>query len=609
MALLIGTSGHVDHGKTSLIRALTGTETDRLPEEARRGMTIDIGFARIALPGFPEVSIVDVPGHERFLSNMLVGALGIDVALLCVAANEAVMPQTREHLQILDLLPVAHLVVALTKSDLADEDQVELATLDIHALLAETRFAGSPVVPVSSATGAGLDDLRAALTLAVAQGAKVAEGPWYLPIDRCFSVKGHGLVVTGTLMQGRVAAGTEAVVQPGGGVVRVKSVQGHGSVRPSAERGQRTGLNLVGPAAKGIERGQTVGSVGTVLESTVVDAEIRWLQRPPHARRVRVSIGADEAVAKVFHHDQEPKVSQLRFERTVAVVRGQPLIVRDYSPPRLLGGGTVLVPIAEPRKKSALPPTLAANDGILGALAQHPEGLEAGELARNLGTLASTLGEELRRLEVDGKIVRAGTRWLTFQGLENLGERIGNTLANLHDRFPERAAFDREQALRASGADLPRKVLDAVISRMVKTGHVQVRGAQIGLTGRGPRLNPRQREMLDRIVGALDSSGASVPDEQGLAEALRVPVQTVAEMIKVGIAAGELVRIADGIVYSVNGVSAIADRAATSLRGNGFAASEFRDAIGTSRRWAIPLLEHFDATGVTLRQGDLRVFR
>ncbi|MGE3127079.1 MAG: selenocysteine-specific translation elongation factor [Fimbriimonadaceae bacterium] len=609
MAKLIGTSGHVDHGKTSLIRALTGIDADRLPEEARRGMTIDIGFARITLPGFPEVSIVDVPGHERFLSNMLVGALGIDLALLCVAADEAVMPQTREHLQILDLLPVTELVVALTKADLADQEQRELATLEVQEMLNTTRFAGAPIVPVSAETGEGLDELRAALVSMLSQGDDGGEGTWYLPIDRCFTVKGHGLVVTGTLMRGRVFQGDEAVVQPGGETVRVKAIHGHGTEKTEAEKGQRTGLNLVGPGAKHLERGRTVGSPGTVLETSVMDVEVRWLKRPAHARRVRVSIGADEAVAKAFHSDPDPDVVQLRLERPVAAVRGQPLIIRDYSPPVLLGGGSVLLPVAEQRRKSAAPPRVSQSEGVTEILEGRVEGLESGELARLLGTVPAALGDELSRLESAGEIVRAGSRWFTSQDFEELCEEAARALARLHGRFPERAAFDREQLLRELGAPLPRKVLDPVLSRMVKAGSVQLRGAQIGLTGHGPQLNPRQREMLDRIVAELDSLGASVPDPQGLADSLRVPVQTVTEMTKVGIAAGELVRIGDGIVYSVNGVQALADQARLVLGERGFAASDFRDALGTSRRWAIPLLEHFDATGITLRQGDKRVFR
>lgn len=608
MPRLIGTSGHVDHGKTSLIKALTGIDADRLPEEARRGMTIDIGFAVVSLEGFPEVSIVDVPGHERFLSNMLVGALGVDVALLCVAADESVMRQTREHLQILDLLPVSELVVAVTKCDLADEDMRSLVRAEVESLLEPTRFAGAAIVEVSAQTGLGLDQLRKALADALGRRGGDSEGPWYLPIDRCFTVKGHGTVVTGTLMRGRVEAGAEAEVQPGGGTLRIKAIHGHGSEKRSAEKGQRTGLNLVGPDTKGLCRGQTIGAPGTVHESRALDATVRWLKRPAHARRVRVSIGADEAIARAFLSDADPAAVQLRFERPVAAVRGQPLIVRDYSPPELLGGGSVVVPVAVPRRKSQAPPPVSGVEGALAVLGQASEGLEPGELGRLLGSAPAALAKELASLEESGEAVLVGTRWFTSSGLERLCDEAEGALGRLHDRFPESASFDRELVLREARAQLPRKVLDAVLARMVKAGRVQLRGAQVCLTGRGPRLNPRQREMLDRIVKELDAAGASVPDEQGLADSIRVPRQTVAEMTKVGIAAGELVRIAEGIVFSVGGLRSIVERARATLPG-GFTASEFRDALETSRRFAIPLLEHFDATGVTLRQGDRRVFR
>ena len=278
MARLIGTAGHVDHGKTTLIRALTGIDADRLPEEKRRGMTIDIGFAYIELPGVGRVSIVDVPGHERFLTNMLVGALGVDVALLCVAADESVMQQTREHLQILELLPVERLVVALTRADLADDETREIARAEVEELVAASRFEEAPILEVSAVTGVGMDALRQALADALTGTETTTSGPWYLPIDRAFAVKGHGAVVTGTLHQGTVRVGDRAIIEPGHHEVRVRAIHSHDETLEACEPGRRTALNLGGIKLEEVRRGLSVGGVGLVFAFFLVGVSVVGLR-------------------------------------------------------------------------------------------------------------------------------------------------------------------------------------------------------------------------------------------------------------------------------------------------------------------------------------------
>jgi selenocysteine-specific elongation factor len=265
MAKLIGTAGHVDHGKTTLIHALTGIDADRLPEEKRRGMTIDVGFAYLDFPEIGRVSIVDVPGHEKFIHNMLVGAHAIDVALLCVSADAGVMPQTREHFEILRLLPVDQMVVAMTRADLADEDTRSLVQLDIEELLGGTRFEGSPIVSVSAISGEGLDVLRNQLWEALGRTVAAEDGHWYLPIDRVFGVKGHGCVVTGTLSQGTVKVGDQAVIEPGQIEVRVRSLHSHDNALQTSERGKRTAINLGGIKLEDVHRGMVVGAPGLRL--------------------------------------------------------------------------------------------------------------------------------------------------------------------------------------------------------------------------------------------------------------------------------------------------------------------------------------------------------
>jgi selenocysteine-specific elongation factor len=387
MAKLIGTAGHIDHGKTTLIRALTGIDADRLPEEKARGMTIDIGFAYLDLPEHGRVSIVDVPGHEKFLRNMLVGALGIDVALLCVSADEGVMPQTREHLQILLLLPVQQLVVALTRCDLADADTLALAAEDVNALLEPTRFKGAPIIPVSALQMQGIDALRSELLRALSSrmsGSTDSAEPWYLPIDRAFSVKGHGCVATGTLAQGIVRAGDIAFLEPGHVEVRVRAIHSHGDALEAIEKGRRTALNLSGVRLEDVHRGMALGAPGALFETQVFDAKMHWLETPKHASRVRVSIGSEEAIAKVYV-GADPEVVQFRCEASMACAMNQPLIVRQYSPPGLMGGGRVVVPQGRIRKKGEVATVIKASDpmeAVVQAIGDSIQGMSTEEICQ-----------------------------------------------------------------------------------------------------------------------------------------------------------------------------------------------------------------------------------
>ncbi|HWA83840.1 MAG TPA: selenocysteine-specific translation elongation factor, partial [Fimbriimonadaceae bacterium] len=418
MAKLIGTAGHVDHGKTTLIQALTGIDADRLPEEKRRGMTIDIGFAYIDLPEFGRVSIVDVPGHERFLTNMLVGALGIDVALLCVAADESVMPQTREHVQILDLLPVERMVVALTRSDLADETTREIAKAEVEELLAPTRFKVAPIVEVSAQTGAGIPELRQALVEALRASAPegLKDAPWYLPIDRVFTVKGHGAVVTGTLAQGEVRVGGKAYIQPENLEVRVRALHSHGVAIESGEPGRRIAINLSGVKEEDLRRGQAVGAPGALFSTDCFDAKMRWATPVKHGSRVRVSIGAEEAIGRVFLNDFDPELAQIRLESRIAAALDQPLILRRYSPPDVLGGGRILIPQAKRRKKGEeIRGARPARDeeAILGVVGTSPDGIATEEVCRLVGKSQQTLGKPFENLLAQGKVHGFAGLWFS----------------------------------------------------------------------------------------------------------------------------------------------------------------------------------------------------
>ncbi|MCW5942850.1 MAG: selenocysteine-specific translation elongation factor [Fimbriimonadaceae bacterium] len=611
MARLIGTAGHVDHGKTTLLKALTGIDADRLPEEKQRGLTIDIGFAYLDLPGYGRVSIVDVPGHERFVTNMLVGALGIDVGLLCVAADEGAMPQTLEHLEILEVLPVERLVVALTRSDLADGELRGLVRQDVEELVGSSRFGTVPVVEVSATTGEGIERLRDVLAEALSGPEAVRSGPWYLPIDRAFAVKGHGTVVTGTLARGTMRVGEAAILEPGHTETRVRGLQCHDEPVSEAEYGRRVAVNLGGVKLENVYRGMAVGEPGALFETTMFDARVRWRREPKHGQRVRVSLGAAEAIGKVFLADAEPDLVQLRLESSVACALDQPLVVRRYSPPDLLGGGRVVVPVATKRRRTEVlvQPKDEQGDayGVLTIVEGMKIGVETAEVCRLLGKTPQTLGPVFESLLGEGRLVGFAGLWLTPEAYDRCAARLLNALRPLHDLNPTKAYVPRERAVLAAGLMWAGKPLDRIVARLVAEGRVYAQGTGLRHPEFRLRLNARQRELLTRVTELLDEAGVNVPPPPELAKRAGVPPQAVEEILRIGIEANEVLRIEEGVYYTPAGLEALKVRLREMAAGRPFTAADFRDAVGSSRKYAIPLLEYFDSIGFTQRLGDNRV--
>ncbi len=616
MAKLIGTAGHVDHGKTTLIKALTGIDADRLPEEKSRGMTIDIGFAFIDLPDVGRVSIVDVPGHVRFIANMLVGALGIDVALLCVAADEGVKPQTTEHLQVLELLPVDKMVVALTRADLADPETRELAQLEIAELLDPTRFKGSPVVEVSAVSGEGLQELLGELETALKSSAhspSSAAGPWYLPIDRVFALRGHGCVVTGTLARGSVATGETAFIEPGHIETRIRSIHSHDQGLDRIDHGRRTALNLSGIKAEDIARGQAIGAPGALFETATIDGRVRWAGPHKHGQRVRLSIGSEEVIARMFLSDGEPDIVQLRLERSVACALDQPFIVRRYSPPDVLAGGLVIVPQATKRRKSERP-ALTGEAGrdpeaILSVLGDEPNGIATSEVCRALGKTPQQLGDAFEQLSQEGRIRGFAGIWFSANGFEIGSRRFLSALSDLHRQFPTLSAIPRDKVTSQAGLRWEGKPLDRILASLAASREVEVSGTSVRQAGFKIQLSEKQRQFLSRVEQRLEQAGINTPSEEDLARLLAVPPQAVAEILKLGVQAGEIVRISEGIYYTSTQIEGVKSSLRDLFGAKSFAASRFRDSVGTTRKYAIPLLEYLDSIRFTLRVGDERRLR
>ncbi len=608
MAILIGTAGHVDHGKTTLLEALTGTNADRLPEERARGLTIDLGFASMTLPGVGEVSWVDVPGHERFLTNMLAGATAMDVALLCVAADQGVMPQTREHFAILELLPVQQIILALTRSDLADEITLAITHEQLDDLLSSTRFQDAPRIEVSAKMGTGLDELRSAVAQAIQQCTPRPESRWYLPVDRIFTVAGRGTVVTGTLLGRRVSAGSAATVLPEGFETRIKALQVHFRTVESGEPGQRVALNLNRISPNQLVRGSVISEPGAAFATSVFDLEIRWIETPKHGAKVRVALGADDVVGKIFLSDHDQSLAQIRTDRPTVAALHQAAIIRVASSGKILGGGKVVTPIATIRRKNAalLRPE---EQSVVGVVAANPEGVQSTEIARQLGQSPQQLGDEIEKLRLSGELIGFAGLWFTQSTWESAAERLVQGIQACHEEAPAKALVPRESAVKRAGLSWSGKPLDRMISHLSASRTIRSNGTMIAAIDHRPSLPPKQRQLLDRVIATLTEADLLVPNPHELGLQLRIPPQAVTEILRVGHDTGELVTLAEGVIYPVATLDRAIERLREKFANTRFTAADFKAFFGTTRKYTIPLMEQFDAWGITLRQGDTRVVK
>lgn len=608
MAILIGTAGHVDHGKTTLLEALTGTNADRLPEEKARGLTIDIGFASMTLPNLGEISWVDVPGHEKFLTNMLAGATAMDVAMLCVAADQGVMPQTREHFAILELLPVQQIVVALTRSDLADEITLAITHEQLDELLGSTRFKDSPRIEVSAKVGTGLADLKTALAVAIESCTPRNESRWYLPVDRIFTVAGRGTVVTGTLLGRKLSAGSAALVLPEGLETRIKALQVHFRTVESGEPGQRVALNLNRISPSQLVRGSVIAEPGAAFATTVFDLEVRWIATPKHGSKVRVALGADDVIGKLFLSDHDESLAQIRTDRPTVAALHQAAIIRVASSGKVLGGGAVTTPIATVRRKNAAL-VRPEDQSLVGVVAANPEGVPTAEIARQLGQSPQQLGDEIEKLRLSGELIGFAGLWFTQSTWELASERLLQGIRACHDETPAKALIPRESAVKRAGLSWSGKPLDRMISHMSAARVIRSNGTMIAAIDHRPTLPAKQRQLLDRVLATLSEADLLVPNPHELGLQLRIPPQAVTEIIRVGHDTGELVTLAEGVIYPVETLDRAIERLREKFAGTRFTAADFKAFFGTTRKYTIPLMEQFDAWGITLRQGDTRVVK
>lgn len=635
MDIVVGTAGHIDHGKTALVKALTGVDADRLPEEKKRGITIDIGFAELRL-GDHHVSFVDVPGHERFVKNMLAGASGIDVVLLVVAADEGVMPQTREHFDICRLLGIRSGIVALTKADLVDNETLELARLDVADLVEGSFLADSPIVPVSSKTGDGIDDLRNALE-AAASGAveRPSDLAAFLPIDRSFPVKGFGTVVTGTLSSGEIKLGDELEMLPSQRFVRVRGLQSHGSLAETAQAGRRVAVNLAGVDYDEIRRGEILAAPGLLRPTQIIDVWVDVLQgspRPLRSRqRIRVHIGTAEILARVQVLNDEGAIStgerdfaQLRLESPVACRLGDRFILRSYSPQTTIAGGVVLDPLAAKHRKREFTaaratleklaePGVPKGSAILAYVeASGGQGLSQSGLAARTGCRSSVIKASVEPLISNSNLVRAGELLITSVHLSELQTKLLAKLDTHHKKEPLSKGMSREE-LRPAWA--PAEIFDSAIDDLRQKDKVDVLGDTISIASKKADLSPEDELIHSRIVARLKDAGLQVPKiDDLLGEAIagtKAGMPHAKKILFLLFDSSEAVKISEEFVFS----RAVIDELVAKLRDHASRGDrtvdvpKFKDIAGVSRKYAIPLLEYFDREKVTLRTGDKRVIR
>lgn len=625
--VIIGTAGHVDHGKSTLITALTGVNPDRLKEEQERGMTIDLGFAALTLPSGQLVGIVDVPGHERFLKNMLAGAGGVDVVLLAIAADEGIMPQTREHLDILRLLDVKAGVVALTKCDIVDAEWLEMVTEEVREYLQDTPLAGAPIIPVSAVTGQGLPDLLSALQEAVERvPARDVNAPFRLPIDRVFTLTGAGTVVTGTLVSGRVRVGDAVEVLPVGTHSRVRQMQVHGRRVEEAVAGSRAAINLPGIEKEDIERGMVCVPPGLFRPTQAFDAQVTLL--PDAAKgltqraRIRVYLGTAEVIGRVSLLDSdrvEPGAQafvQVRLEKPLVAARGDRFIIRTYSPMFTIGGGKVLEPHAPRHKRfdasviEHLRSLLTGDpaEKVLAILTQSPAGMDETELVRRAETDPQSLSVLLQRLASEARVLRIGETWFVEEVWQALRDRLNRTLQSYHQQNPLRAGMPREELRSTVAKGLSPRLFEAILVRCEQEGIVARQGALVRLSDFSIRLNERQQRLAERVAQIFREAGVSPPPLNIISQQVGAPPDAVRAMVQVLLEMGELVRLGDDLYFHRQVLEETAELVRRTIREKGsLSVGEFRDLTGSSRKFVVPLLEYFDTIRLTRRLGDVRV--
>jgi len=626
MSVVIGTAGHIDHGKTTLVRALTGVDTDRLPDEKRRGITIDIGFAELR-SGERSISFIDVPGHERFVRNMLAGASGIDAVMLVVAADDGVMPQTREHFEICRLLGVETGVIVITKASLAEDAMIDLVREDVAELVKDSFLANARVLVTDARTARGIDELREHLfTLSRDRDASLHKA-FRLPIDRVFSQKGFGTVVTGTLAAGEMREGDEVEIYPLDRTARVRGLQNHDRGIGKASAGMRVAVNLAGVERQELSRGLVLGEVGAFRAANVFDASVevcRDARALKDRQRVRVHIGTKELMARVSLFGPQKEIeacekgfARFRLEGMTVLLAGERFIIRSYSPVETIAGGTVLDPqTSRHRSKiktveflTEIERDLFDTPKRLKTLVASTEdrGAELSELAGFSGDKRTDINAELDELTRNGEIVRCGEVFASASVVRKIEENILARLGEFHAAEPLARGFRIDDVKNAAAARASSEIYRECVSRLTANGRIAVEGEILRLAATGVSMSDAEQRFTDAYLQKLESAALEVPRQNELISEIavreKISMQAAEKLVRLLVADRRVLKVSDEFYFSQKAIDSLVGK----LRGlevREIDVPKFKDVAGVSRKYAIPLLEYFDREKITARRKD-----
>ncbi len=616
--LIVGTAGHIDHGKTSLVRALTGIDTDRLEEEKRRGISIDLGFANLTLGQDPRIGLVDVPGHERFVKNMLAGVGGIDLVLFVIAADESIKPQTREHFDICRLLRIPRGIVVLTKADLVDADILELVRLEVDEFVAGSFLEGAPVVAVSAVTGAGIEELKQALRDSAASiPMKDASRRTRLPIDRAFSMRGFGTVVTGTLYAGSMQLEQELEVHPGGRRVRVRGLQVHGAAVKKASAGQRTAVNIAGADPGDIARGMVLTEPGVFQPTRTIDVSLDLLpsaMKLKHQSPVHFHAGSAEVEAEIRLLEGMAAVKpgsrsyvRVLLREPVLLLPGDRFIIRMFSPVVTIGGGTVLeiAPPERMKRADVVRRLQAIEKGSIGEqlamyVRESPYGLSAAEAVARTGWLQSEIDAAVKSSE---SIAALQQRLVDRAWANAKVGRIREMLKEFHRKNPLLPGMQKEEIRSRELAGAPAFLLDALVS-LVRD--VMAEGEVLRLASHRVTFQQDEEDALAKIEAAFAEAGLAVPSTAEVLAKAGVDAVRAKSLLVILLKKQRLVKAGDELLFHPAAIAKLKELLAA-RKGQKFGVPEFKDWTGVSRKYAIPLLEFLDKERVTRREGDSRI--
>lgn len=644
MDVILGTAGHIDHGKTTLVRALTGINCDRLEEEKRRGITIELGFAWLDLPDGRRIGIVDVPGHERFVKNMVAGASGIDCVLLVIAADEGIMPQTREHLEICSLLGVRTGLVALTKADLVDKEWLNMVREEIKLALDGTFLENAPIVPVSAVTGEGLDELRNEMIIQLSRLQKCTKTDIFrLPIDRVFTMKGFGAVATGTIISGRCQQGEKLCLMPFGQEFRARSLQTHNEQVETAHEGQRCAVNMQGLDVADAQRGEIIARPDTLFTSTSWFARLYCLKSSPLPIRQRGEVhfhhGTSECLAKIIFHDRDilnagdSSIAEIKFKSPMTAIYGDHCVIRAHSPLRAIAGGVVINP---------LPPHLIRRQTV------YQEKLELlqklGEAEKNNPTslipkdpvtlteicleLCDVPGTSFRKLQVMTGLTKHALKnaleilaqnkkvwcwdsveneWISQKELQNCLTSCRQRAEKLHENEPLKSFFTAEELTEGWGKDLPKKFTQEILNLAIKNGILEIAGAGLKLAEHKINFNNKEARILEILQKEIKTGGTTPPFIRELIDKYDWNLKEILPLLNHLCHSGSFLKIQEGVYYDTEVFNLIIDKIKHWFdKNNDLDINNIKEILGISRKYAIPLLEYLDSIHVTFRVGNKR---